>query len=70
MFESDHNLMQLSLLPLGRSFADAAWSAQANVDGARAIIKRCKDVGLVFSSSITVYGPLPASVAVMQGAIP
>jgi nucleoside-diphosphate-sugar epimerase len=51
-----------------------ACSAQANVDGARAIIKRCKDVGhcprLVFSSSVAVYGPLPASVAVMRGAIP
>lgn len=49
---------------------NALTPVQVNVDGTRAIIKQCKALGhfprLVFSSSVAVYGPLPASVTVLQ----
>lgn len=65
------SIYHLAALASSGSEANYELGLRANVDGARAIIKRCKDVGhcprLVFSSSVAVYGPLPASVAGVDG---
>jgi nucleoside-diphosphate-sugar epimerase len=67
-----HSIYHLAALVSAGSEANYELGLRANVDGTKAIIKRCKDVGhcprLVFSSSVAVYGPLPASVAGEDGA--
>nr|XP_024373235.1 uncharacterized protein LOC112281209 isoform X2 [Physcomitrium patens] len=61
-----HRIYHLAALASSGSEANYELGLRANVDGTRAIIKRCKDMGhcprLVFSSSVAVYGPLPASI--------
>jgi len=61
-----HCIYHLAAVPSSGAEANYDLGLRVNVDGTRAIIKQCKALGhfprLVFSSSVAVYGPLPASV--------
>ncbi|KAG0631691.1 hypothetical protein M758_1G272500 [Ceratodon purpureus] len=69
--EDVHSIYHLAALVSSGAEANYELGLRANIDGTRAIIQRCKDVGhcprLVFTSSVAVYGPLPASVAGEDG---
>lgn len=59
------SIYHLAALVSSGAEANYELGLKVNIDGTRAIIKRCKDLGhcprLVFTSSVAVFGPLPES---------